>query len=285
MKLNTEPIRRWFGFTRRERRSSFILLFIVFLIIAFRYTIPEKNIGIEDISTGILSLENTLGTLKPTLSSDIRLFSFDPNNASYDTLLMLGFSSGEASTLINYRNKGGKFRQPSDLNKIYGIEEHKVNELVPFVKVNLDIKDRSIDVYGRQQKKLIDLNSCDSLLLETLPGIGPVLSVRIIKYRNLLRGFVSVDQLQEVYGLPEETFNLIKGRFFIDTTIITKIDVNSAAYNEFNRLPYFEYYEVTAILKYRELMGRIEGIDDLIYNRLLTAEKAAKVRPYLSFEK
>ncbi|MDO9579774.1 MAG: helix-hairpin-helix domain-containing protein [Bacteroidales bacterium] len=284
MKLNSEPIRNWFGFTRRERSSSFILLIIIVLIIALRYTVPEKSIAIEDITSRFSRIQDSTVALNLEMSPDVPLFSFDPNTVPYDTLIKLGFAAREANTLINYRNNGGKFRKPSDIKKIYGIEENRAEELIPFIKVQRETTKQSVHIYSRQQKSLIDLNRCDSASLVTLTGIGKVLSVRIIKYRHLLGGFARIDQLKEVYGLPEETYNLIKGRFFIDTTIITRIDVNLAGYREFSRLPYFENYEITAILKYRELKGNVNGITDLIENKILTKEKADKVTPYLNFE-
>ncbi len=32
-----------------------------------------------------------------------------------------------------HRNKGGKFINPSDIKKIYGLDENKANKLIPFV--------------------------------------------------------------------------------------------------------------------------------------------------------
>ena len=98
-----------------------------------------------------------------------------------------------------------------------------------------------------QQKSSIDINGCDSAALVALPGIGPVLSARIIKYRKLLGGFASVEQLKEVYGLPEETYEMIKGRLYADSSGIRKININSSGYKELSRIPYIEKYEVTAI--------------------------------------
>lgn len=134
------------------------------------------------------------------------------------------------------------------------------------------------------QKAVIDLNTSDSATLVSLPGIGPVLSARIIKYRRLLGGFARTDQLKEVYGLPEETYDMIKGRIFADSTVITRININSSGYKELSRLPYFEKYEVSAILKYRELKGKISSITDLTENKLITTEQARKVGPYLKYD-
>jgi DNA uptake protein ComE-like DNA-binding protein len=283
MNLNREPIKNWFGFTRRERRSTFILLLMIVMIIVLRYFVPEKNMAIKDITTSIPGFGNPARFFSRENSYTAQPFSFDPNTASYDTLIKLGLTSKEVNTLINYRNKGGKFRDPSDIRKIYGIDEEKADELIPFVEVATDTSVKVRMKSYQKQKPLLDINSCDSASLVRLPGIGPVLSARIIKYRRLLGGFASVNQLTEVYGLPVETFNLIKGRVYADSSAVFKININSVDYKGLSRLPYFEKYEVTAILKYRELKGKIKGLSDLIENKLITIEKASKVRPYLNF--
>lgn len=284
MKLNREPIKNWFGFTRRERRSAFILLLIIILILVLKYFVPERNIVIKDFSASFSTIGSPSGFLSGDISSTGQPFSFDPNTASYNTLIKLGFAAKEANTLIKYRNNGGKFRQPADIKKIYGIEEGKAEKLIPFIEVKTDTTQKVRVIYPKQQKALIDINNCDSSSLVSLPGIGPVLSARIIKYRNLLGGFAKIEQIKEVYGLPEKTYDLIRGSIFADTLAITRINVNSADYKELARLLYFEKYEVTAILKYRDLMGRVTGITDLIENKLITKEKASKVEPYLRFK-
>lgn len=283
MNTNWEPIKNWFGFTRRERKSTFIILLIIVVIIGLRYTIPDSRIAI-DVITGVGSDEENQSDLNGhDNSSKAESFSFDPNTASYDTLLKLGLAAKEAKTLLSYRSKGGKFRQPSDIKKVYGIDEAKAEKLVAFVSLKQDTLQQVRGRYIRQISRF-DINMNDSATLVKLPGIGPVLSARIIKYRRLLGGFARIEQLKEVYGLPEETFELIKGRVFADSMVITRINMNSAGYLELSRFPYFEKYEVTAILKYRVIKGRIAGIGDLTYNKLITAEKALMVRPYLKFD-
>jgi competence protein ComEA len=284
MKLNKEPIKDWFGYTRRERRSTFIMLIIIILIIGLRYLIPVSSTAIEDITAKVSVLNSHAEPSGENISTVGTLFSFDPNTASYDTLIKLGLAEKEANTLISYRNKGGKFRQPSDIKKVYGVEGVKAEMLIPFIKVRKTTSEKFRSRSPEPQKSIIDVNICDSATLVSLPGIGPVLSARIIKYRRLLGGFARIEQLKEVYGLPAETFELIKGRIFADSSAITRININSAGYKELSRLPYIEKFEVTAILKYRELRGIFKGIADLTENKLITNEKVAKIRPYLRFD-
>jgi DNA uptake protein ComE-like DNA-binding protein len=209
-------LRDWFGYTRRERRSSFILLIIIIFIGGIRYLVPAKRMELEELSLKPLLIENEIVPEGPGLKEGIS-------------------------------------------------QEKKTLQKIPVRKVR------------------IELNSCDSASLVALPGIGPVLSVRIIKYRNLIGGFIKVDQLREVYGLPEETFNLISSKVTVDPSSVRIIKINSIDYSLLARHPYLKKNEVNAILKFRELRGSIGGMDVMLENNLISEETAEKIRDYLEF--
>jgi len=206
--------RNWFGYSRRERRSTFILLNILVIITGIRYIFPFHEISLKEIPLDLVE------------------------------------------------NKVDSTRQPVD---------SQVSKEQKQVKT----------FYSK--RKLLNLNSCDSASLVALPGIGPVLSARIIKYRNLLGGYVSTDQLKEVYGLPEETFSMISSRVFADSLLVRKIMINEADYKNLIRHPYFKRNEVSAILKYRELKGKINSIGEMTENNLISPETATKICAYLDF--
>lgn len=129
----------------------------------------------------------------------------------------------------------------------------------------------------------IDINRADSVQLLPLPGIGPVYAGRIIKYRNLLGGFVRVDQLLEVYGIPDETLGLIRDKIYTDTSAIRKIQLDSATFRELLRHPYLELADVKAIVEYRDFKGIIQSPRELLDNSILPDSLLQRVAPYLSF--
>ena len=47
----------------------------------------------------------------------VETFRFNPNTVSLDDLMRLGFSEKQAQSIINYREKGGRFRRPADFAK------------------------------------------------------------------------------------------------------------------------------------------------------------------------
>ncbi len=131
----------------------------------------------------------------------------------------------------------------------------------------------------------IDINRADSLQLLPLPGIGPVFAGRLIKYRGLLGGYAFLDQLKEVYGMSMETFDLIADRIVIDTTLIIKLDLNSATFRELLRHPYLEYEDVKALVNYRDFAETIQSLRELEDNFILADSVLKKVTPYLYFNK
>jgi DNA uptake protein ComE-like DNA-binding protein len=285
-------VSEWFGYSRRERRASFILLLIICLVVVFRFIVPYKKSSLTTIPPVVLYREEPLKRSVVAEKISTRLSSFDPNSASFTELTMLGMNEKQASTIIRYREKGGHFRIARDLNRIYGMDSLLVLKLAPFVKIDKQQKDNRKVIRPDTLKKhyptknllkKTDLNRCDSSELEKLPWIGPVLSVRIIKYRDLLGGYWSVEQLAEVYGLTDSTLGQITPRLEVDSSYLRKICINKATYNDLIRHPYLERYEVQSILKFRAMNGKIDSITQLVENRILSPAKAAKLKPYFSF--
>ena len=129
----------------------------------------------------------------------------------------------------------------------------------------------------------ININRADSVQLLPLPGIGPVYAGRIIKYRKLLGGFISVDQLAEVYGMPAETIERIRSRIFIDSSAIRKIRLDSATFGELLRHPYLEYEQVKALVEYRDFKGDISSALELTTNHILPDSTLNKIDGYFEY--
>ena len=55
----------------------------------------------------------------------------------------------------------------------------------------------------------LDLNLASKRDLEQLPGIGPVLAVRIVEYREARGAFRDVEHLRRVKGIGKKTFDRI----------------------------------------------------------------------------
>ncbi len=213
-------------------------------------------------------------TAKKKTQKKAILFQFNPNTLSLAGWDSLGVSKKIALRIQKYLSKGGKFRKPDDLAKIYGFNVEKFRTLKPYI------------VLPKKEVKpitLILLNTADTTMLKTINGIGSKLSARIVAYRTKLGGFVNKEQLKEIYGITAKRFQQIAPRLEVDTTHISikKIDINSAKISQLQKHPYISRRMAQDIVRYRKRKGNFNSVEDLKTKHLVTAEVYDKVYPYL----
>jgi len=126
------------------------------------------------------------------------------------------------------------------------------------------------------------LNSTDTAEWKKIPGIGSSFAARIVKYQNLLGGFVSVEQLREVYGIDNEMFTRISPYIQADGNF-RKLQINKQEFRELLRHPYLNYKQVQAIMNLRKKKGDISSINELSMLDEFTSEDIFRVEPYLEF--
>jgi competence ComEA-like helix-hairpin-helix protein len=236
-------------------------------------TLPENG-----RKTGSVTFESTKTTIMP-------LFDFDPNVISSDDINKLGVSPGARKAWINYRTKGGKFNNKEDLKKIYGLDSITYNRLEPYIFYGQKFN-RSANAFKHANKSIvtIEINRATYEEFENLIGIGPVLAKRICKYRDLLGGFYSIGQLNEVYGITDSIVKLNENMLSVDKSEIERININLADFQTLAKHPYISDYEAKAILHYREIMGAIKSSGELVLNNLINDSVFTKMAEYLIIE-
>lgn len=130
---------------------------------------------------------------------------------------------------------------------------------------------------------LLHLNKADSVSLLKLPGIGPVFAGRIVRYRAILGGYCRVDQLSEVYGMRQETLELVTPLLILDSSGLDKLHINSIAFRDLLRHPYLEYEHVKALFRYIDSKGALESAEEIRQNSLLPDSTLDRIAPYLDF--
>lgn len=204
------------------------------------------------------------------------LFSFDPNTATPDDWNALGLNSKLISTIQNYLSKGGRFKEKSDLKKIYGMSEKTYSRLEPYIVITT-----ANTIHQTAPSQLIELNSATHTQLASLKGIGDKLAGRILKYRDLLGGFCRTDQLLEVYGMKPETFKTIENQIRVDASQVNRININSATYVTLEKHPYISEKEASDIIKRREKKGRYSHPDNIKQEGLLSEKSYTQIKIYL----
>ncbi len=220
------------------------------------------------------------------------LFNFDPNTLSAEGWKKLGLHDKAIHTIQNYLSKGGKFRKPDDIGKIWGLNETMVKRLLPYVDIKEKVteqdnyrKEGAIPpAYRKTETVMVDINDSDTSHWIALPGIGSKLAFRIVNFRSKLGGFYSINQVAETFGLPDSVYQKIKPRLTIGNKTVQKININTATLEELKQHPYIRYNLAGLIVQYRNQHGSFSKIEDLGNIMAVTSEVMQKLTAYITIE-
>jgi DNA uptake protein ComE-like DNA-binding protein len=88
-----------------------------------------------------------------------------------------------------------------------------------------------------------------------------------------------------MYGLPDSVFTLISPKLAINTTLLSKISLNSATAPQLEAHPYISRRQAEIIVSYRNQHGLYKSVEDLRQIRAFSdGEWLQKILPYLSAE-
>ncbi|MDD4755303.1 MAG: helix-hairpin-helix domain-containing protein [Prolixibacteraceae bacterium] len=292
--------REIFAFSKGDRNAVITLAILIIIALAGHFLIGFVSLNRPtDHSEFELAMAAWQSRQDTAVTRNIVLFDFDPNTVSARQLDSLSLPKRIKDNLLKYRAAGGRLLKPAGLKKIYGMNDSIYEAVKGYIKIE-DLSDtftdskenyfESVPVDSPTGKtdgsdaadQLLELNSADSLQLVRLRGIGPVFAARIIKYRNLLGGYYSAQQLLEVYNFPEETFYEIRRYITVDTAAVKKIRINYAGYSELLRHPYFEKSDVKKIIEYREKHGSFSTVGQILQLEPADSLKRAKIGHYLT---
>lgn len=150
--------------------------------------------------------------------------------------------------------------------------------------VNKFQKEITLVSQSAPQKLTIEINSSDSANLTKLPGIGPVFASRIIKYRNLLGGYVHLGQLKEVYGLKEENIIKASPHLKVNKNLLVGISADTASFRALARHPYIGKDRAWKIINLRKNIQPI-STEDLKNTAIFDSTQWQRVEPYFIFKK
>ena len=250
------------------------------LVMASKKMVSEEVNQVTEIAeTPAIKKQNTV----------IHYFEFNPNGLPEDDWKRLGLSEKQIKTIKNFESKGGRFHKKEDLKKIYGIKEQQYKNLEPYIRLatnkeedkntNSVFRDGKVEAVINR-KITVDLNTADSIALLTIKGIGSFYAKNIIKYRNLLGGFVAKEQLMEIWKFDQEKYASIEKFVEVDGTMAKKIKINSCSVEELKH-PYLKWNQVNGIINYRQKHGKFKTIEEIKNTDLVDDETLRKLAPYL----
>lgn len=225
----------------------------------------------------------------------IRMEVFDPNTADSSTLVHLGFKPWQAKNMVKYRAAGGKYRKPEDLKKLYGMTDSMFQALTPYIYIAREevdsvavdsLRKDSLPRWKEENKDtILNLRTADTVELKMIHGIGSYRARQIVRYREQLGGFVSVEQVLEAKGMENVDADSLLAHFWIDSVKIEAMNVNSVGVQRLSRHPYLRFEQAQAIYELRRKKIRLDSIQQLQQIECISAETLEKIAPYLNFDK
>jgi competence ComEA-like helix-hairpin-helix protein len=136
---------------------------------------------------------------------------------------------------------------------------------------------------------VLNLRTADTTELKMIRGIGAYRAKQIVRYREQLGGFASVEQLREVKALQPLLLDSLSAdsllrHFVLDSVKVTPLRVNSARVETLQRHPYISFEQAKAIYELRRRKISLKSIDQLRTLDCLTEADLRRLQPYLHFE-
>lgn len=295
-------------FSPSHKRGFFILFLIVFLILIvrktgffFRKESPRFLLAFPDSAKSVVEL----------------VYVNSADSAAWEKLP--GIGQKLSARIVKYREKIGGFTDLNQISEVYGLKPETYTLILPYLKldsISPDLKKRALNKMDKKYSPNepiphLNINTATAEDFEKLPGIGAVLSERIVKYRDSRRaGFQTVTDIQQVYGISQETFDGIlpylhlvrkepgyiqekesqpplsernipeAGKSTPPKTSVA-IDLNTAAAEELQTVPGIGEKTAIRILELRNQIGGFANVEHLRAVWGISEENYQKMKPLL----
>lgn len=294
--MTFSTIKDYFKFTR-EQRTGIVVLFGIMLILQLVYFFVDFSVIEKEYPNKQkwLSLQSQIDAEKLANHRDTpKIDPFNPNFISDYKGYKLGMSVQEIDRLLAFRKNNKFVNSAREFQNVTKVSDSLLNAIAPFFKfpdwVNhkkeyKGYKDFSNSAFAKKEKIVkIDINQATKEDLIKIYGIGEAISIRILTQKEKLGGFVTMEQLNDVWGLSPEVIANLNTHFAIaKLPNLNKIDINKASLKELSQFFYFKYDLARQIIKYRSMNGDFKNIEDLIKINDFPVEKANFIALYLVF--
>lgn len=323
-------LQRFFAVSPKEARGMLVLVFLSALLLIFPFFLKHHLFvrSAAEVESERRFLDSLMqawanshlparsGSESPKPAEvPAVLRPFDPNLASEDELAGLGIPVFLARRIVNYRQKGGVFRQKEDLRRIYDFPASLYQALEPYITLNevdkgkggrwesgnsprdaplyspVVVPDAAGSAQTRESREPataqlvpFDINKADTVLLKKLRGIGSGRARIIVNYRNALGGFYAQSQYDELFGMDSTALSQLHTYAQV-LSPPDKIEINTITLEELLKHPYArknrKYAE--AIIRYRLQHGAYQSRDDLAKVIAVPASFITLLDPYLAY--
>ena len=291
--MKTSLFSSYFIFSKSQRNGIFVFLFCVvvfqflYFFIDFRQHSKEKSLDKKEWMHLKVQKDTTSGYSK---KSNWAVRPFNPNFITDFKGYQLGMSIEEIDRLLAFRKTNRFVNSPEEFQNVTKVSDSLLQKMAPYFKfpdwvIKRNLNQPKTKVFDKKEASvIIDINQATIEDLKKVYGIGDALSQRILKEKDKLGGFVSMEQLKDIWGLsPEVIQSLQKGFAIRQLPPIKKINLNTSSIKELMQLSYFKYPLAKAIVTYRSMNGKFQNVEELTKISDFPIDKIKIIALYLEF--
>lgn len=289
-------IKSYFLFSR-EHRSGIFLLFCLIVVAQLTYFLfaeklfahqkPKQDLAWLSMQSEIDSLKQIAAVKKDTI------YPFNPNFITDYKGYKLGLSVAEIDRLHAFRSQNKYVNSAKHFQIVTQVSDELLNKLSPHFKFPDWVTNKSANYENKYHKFLPkekaaiiqkDINTASREDLIAVYGIGEKLADKILFEKERFGEFVSIDQMEFIWGISPDAIADLQKRFFVkNTSSLRKIAINDLSIKELATFPYFNYGLAKEIVIYRTMNNGIKHIDDLTKIKGMPNEKLKIIALYLEF--
>lgn len=202
-----------------EHKISLISGFVIAIAVFFYYADNQESSGLQnnEIKHEVSAVETTGENAEEEKKSSVKVSNTMMVDIKGEVKLPGVYQSNEGERVIDLINKAGGLTEKADKNQI-NLAEHIVDEMVIVIPAigattpsQSGTSSASLVMGGKSaDNQMVNLNKADETQLQTLPGIGPSKAAAIIEYRETTGPFKTVEDLKEISGIGDKTFEKLK---------------------------------------------------------------------------
>lgn len=282
-------LREYFAFPKKERRGLFVLFTLWFILLGYSfYQSKEMEYILNTDDYTIIVSEELKYYDARVLDSSNKSSNFSkkiyPKYLKYmdeKSLNEIGLSKLQIKKVVDLQKNGSPIYTKLDFENSKELDTILKQILLPHLKFFPEKKYFDKNYLIRNQTKQIQLNTADTNEIDAIRGVSKSMSLRIYKYRERLGGYLTIEQLKEVWGMDSATYVQLQ-QYVLVNSAIKKININTAEVKELGAHPYIGYSLAKLIVNYRLQHGEYNKIEDLFEIHVMNADIFSKIEAYIT---
>lgn len=293
METNESIVKSFLTYSKSQRIGILLFFGIIILVqgIYFFYDFTAKE-TIDKEQSKWLALQSTIDSLKLNNKNyKPTIYPFNPNFITDFKGYKLGMSVEEIDRLLAYRAQNKFVNSAAEFQAVTKVSDSLLKAISPYFKFPDWVKNNKNNSqefakndFSKPGKIIVlDINQATKEDLMKVYGIGDKISDRILEQKDKYGAFVSMEQMDDIWGLSPEVLEKLKSSFAVKSvTNCKKININNASVKELTQFPFFRYQLAKDIVVFRTMKGDIK-IEDLSKIKGFPLEKIKIIALYLEF--